>query len=426
VTDLQLFNDEFLPNVEKTKEGYKKWAKDNPGEKADWDAYVQELQGGGTPEPPRMGSNMGRALVAAGQMAQPEPAPEPGPEPPEPEPGPEPPSDSFIPFSSGSAFNQKVPADPPIHRDSDQMLSASNWWLLDGVIRPSDGADCTPWKEWLGPRDRAYYWRGDAQQLPTHQVSVNYSDSVGYQCGASRVSTPMPAEWEPLFAGGSYDGIIWVVDAATGDSWESYRLTPPGTATMDIDCDPSGWNAVRLDLFPGEEKTGVGYGYGIGQSGSDILTGLGLLRPEHFLDLTPRTLGFALRGNWNCGSGGNNHPVAVGPAGDGDGRQPYGIPMGARVQLDPALDILTDPDVNQRPEPLRSALKIIGLTLQTHGIVGVDSSGDAGAGGIEAADHRYWQQGTCPWDGVGDYQRGIPYSWMKRFRVIDWQQWTGA
>lgn len=340
-------------------------------------------------------TNWGKAFAALSQIGAP--------------PTPTPPPGTYRPFSSSSAFNTPIPASPPIHPDSAAMISTSTTWLYPGS-----------YQEWLGPRDRVYYQRASYGSIPTAAVTVNYSDSSGYGCGRAQSTVPMPSGWSNLLGSNpaSYDRITWITDPSNGNVWEGYRVTPPGTASMDVSCDSSRWNAVRMDNFPGEEKTGLGYGHGVSASGSGILCGAGLLIPDDFADQSLDVIPHALRGNWNVGSDGSGtHPAYVSPASGGDGRQPGGIPMGARVQLDPAFDVSGDS---------RWWMRLLGRTLQKYGIVGVDSSGCPGCGGIEAAVEASVAPYTFPWHGIGDYSRGIPYAWMSHFRVIDWRQWTGA
>lgn len=336
-------------------------------------------------------------------------------------------------FSPNSALNKPIPANPQIHPDNALMISAANNWLLGGTANDQ-------YKQWLGPRQRCFSWHGNLYAQPTLSVFVNYLDGVGYRCGTTPLVVPVPMQSQlatVMSTSGfiSYDRIVWLTDDATGDSYESYRMTPPGSATLDTTCDSSRWNAVRYDKWPAEEKTGLGYGHSKGESASNILIGCGLLRGEDFDDLSVGSvIPHCLRFNSACGaSGANNHPKGVGPANTGDGAQPFGIPDGARVQLDPAIDVATWASVASKAEPWRSGLIKILKTLQVYGMVMVDSSGGPGGGGIEC-DYDVTASAagvTFPWrastSNVGwGYGNGIPYDLMNHFRVVDWNWWTGA
>lgn len=411
----------------------KGFADANPGEAATLDQYVAAVVAGGTPPMPSLSTATGdgiarmvAAAIANGTTTTTSP-----------------PSattttttttptvSGYRPFLATAAFNQPIPATAKIHADTAKLLSATSYWLTGGVTY--SGIDLTPYKEWVGPRERVLYARGDYATVPKITVSVNFKDGTGYQCGAKTVTgVPMPNEWVTYFTNGpvSNDRILWWTDNKTGDAWESYELTPPGMASHGITCDSSKWNALRLDYWPGEEATGLGYGHGRGASASEIQMGACLLRPEDFADLsTGSVIPHALSLDWACGSTGSPYPSAVPPAGSGDGKfAAPGIPAGGRIQLDPLIDVESWPSVNAKTEPWRSALKKILRTLQVYGAIGKDTSGP-GAGGLDCCHAGSVAPYVFPWQQAGygwAYQNGIPYDLMGHFRVVDWNAWTGV
>lgn len=101
--DLALFA-ELLPNLERATVTYAKWRRQEPGEYAKWVAFRNALLAGETPDPPVLGTRVGKALVLAGmqhmsishlvgQMRNPHPPPDPPPS--DPPPPPPPPSGTF-------------------------------------------------------------------------------------------------------------------------------------------------------------------------------------------------------------------------------------------------------------------------------------------------------------------------------------------
>jgi hypothetical protein len=349
---------------------------------------------------------------------------------------------SYQPYISTSAINQPIPVNPPIHPDSALMISSANNWL--------NGSASTQ-AEWLGGGNRVNYYRGDTSGLTKVTVYINNSSS-GFACGGGgTMLVPMPS-WMAGVMGPrsqSGDSNLNIVDSVTGDVWELWRLTPPGYASRNITCDSSRWNCLTAIHWPGDTLVGDGYSINFGTfrgtSGSKIHLTAGLLVPEDFADCFSGTdpgtvIPHALRMDTFCGSNGTVHPKFVLPAFNGDGAQGNGIPAGARVQLDPSIDVSTVTSVNAKPEPWRSALKKILRTLQVYGIIQVDSM--AGPGGdIDAGTSWTITQGTYngqtgwdwPWDVAGlpwsanpAHSNGVPYDLMDNFRVIDWTQWTGA
>jgi hypothetical protein len=341
---------------------------------------------------------------------------------------------SYQPYVSTSAINKPIPANPPIHPDSAKMISTANDWLLGGT--PADAS-----KEWIGPRQRCIYYRGDLSKLPRVDVYVNYIPGTGYRCVTKPISMPMPSWFLPILQGKAPTGIsqdrnVILVDTATGDVWETWHLTPPGMASMNVTCSTTRWNAIICNHYPADVVSHTGYDGPLSPSpasASKIHYAAGLLVPEDFADLTVGSvIPHALTLTAHCGSNGTAHPKFVLPARGGDGVMAGGIPYGARVQLDPAIDVAKHTSVIAKPEPWRSGLIKILLTLQARGLILDDKSGGIGTGGLTACHPASVAQGSFPnfkypWDAEGwSYANGIPYDLMQHFRVIDWTKWTGA
>jgi hypothetical protein len=324
------------------------------------------------------------------------------------------------PFLARSKINTPIPANPPIHRDSAAMIQNNPYWLLPAR---------SPYREWLGPRPRTVYALADRTRITVH---VNYDDALGYGCDRHVYTVPVPTSVQDVLSGnGGYhdnDNNTWIAEA-DGATWELGYVTPPGTDSVDISCPTNQWNALRADHWTagmaGDEIDGLGYGTNYGISASHIQIGAGLIRPQETRS-TNATLGHALRINGCIGSDGTypGHPKYVYPARGGDGivKGAAGIPYGARIQLDPAIDVNTWPSVGDRPW-----LKQILRTLQVYGAIAVDHSCPPGSGGLEAANGYPWLPYEFPWQsGTGNwgYDNGVPYDLMPRFRVIDWNIWT--
>lgn len=331
------------------------------------------------------------------------------------------PISASVPFSPNSVINIPIPASPPIHADSNAMIQANPNWLL-GATNAN--------REWIGPRQRTAYFKIIRSSTPTGDMYVNFVDFQGYACATTPRVVPIPTAMAALFGttSASFDRNLWMADE-NGNAWEGYRVTAPGVASMDTSCTSSRWNAVRFDSWPGEEATGLGYGHGLGGSGSKIQMGAGLIRPEEMALPAGSNLGHVIKLDGFVGANGgtSGHPRFVFPAGSGDGQQTgtKGIPMGARLQLDPSIDVETWPSVNAKAEPWREGLKKILRTMQIYGVMPVDSTSAPGAGGIESV---YQQSYSLPWIDAGygwGIANGIPYDLMSHFRVIDWNLWDG-
>lgn len=344
----------------------------------------------------------------------------------------------YQPYTPASAINQKIPSSPTIHPSSASMISAANYWLLGGTS--SDA-----YKEWVGPRQRAIYFRGDPSSLPQVPIYVNFVAGTGYVCASSpKMTMPMPSWFASILSSNnvSQDRNVVIVDDTTGDVWETWHVTPPNMATQNVSCSTSRWNAIVANLYTADTVSHTGYDGSIYPfspgAAAKIHYPAGLMVPEDFADLTVGSvIPHALRLTSKCGSTGATWPKFVLPARGGDGRSSIGIPYGARVQLNPSLNIETWPSVLTKSQPWRGALIKILKTLQVYGLILTDGTAGTGAGGLEAAHPSSVVQGTYnggtgfkyPWDTAGygwSYKNGIPYDLMSHFRVIDWNVWTGA
>jgi hypothetical protein len=329
------------------------------------------------------------------------------------------------PFLPTSKVNTAIPANPPIHPDTALMIQNNPDWVIP------TGDPAYPYREWIGPRADAFYSRIVAATTPTVTVHVNYDDVRGPGCDRHIVTLPLPALIQQAFTAGTLankNGYGWIVDEH-GNAWEPCYLTPPGVPPATAGCDPNRWNALRVDYWPAIETAGNGYGTSYGCSASHIQTGAGLIRPE---DIGGATLGHVLKIKGNLGADGSTagHPKAVGLGTASDGRisGARGIPYGARLQLDPSIDVTAWPSVIAKAEPYRTTMIAILRTLQTYGASVTDSGGWLrGSGGLDAADPVSVQPFVFPWQQAGygwGYDNGIPYDLMPRFRVIDWNKWT--
>lgn len=352
---------------------------------------------------------------------------------------------AYKPYTAASAFNKAIPSPAPVHPLSSSWISAANNWLLGGTANDA-------YKEWLGPRKRVLYWRGDTSTLSTVAVYNNWTPAGGYACASSAtLDVPMPSDFAGLLSSTNVSGdhCVAIADSSTGDVWEMYLLTPPGVTSRNVSCSSSRWNSIGLNRYKTDTTLGTGYTELTGTfhvgfaSESYCHINAGMLTPEDFADLgntnaIPHALAFIVSDHCTSnGTGGSSYPRKVSPARGGIGFSATGMPYGARLQLDPTLNIDTWTSINAKTEPWRTGLKKICKALQTYGMFIVDGSGGIGAGGINAAnqfaiaDHTYngrtgWKY---PWDTAGygwSYSNGLPYDLMAHFRVIDFTKWTGV
>lgn len=207
---------------------------------------------------------------------------------------------STSPFSGpNSPFGQRIPANVRVHPSSSQMIS--------GLA--SIGRFNLALENWSVP-----VYTADAR-TPRHNVSLTASWSYY----ASMQGVPIPPNAQPDPAG---DGHLSVLDPVTGCAYDFWQARRTG----------SGWSASwgnSLSL----NGTGVFAG-GLSARGSGFALAAGLVWPQELRDgAINHALVFAFP---NTAAGG---PVAPASKSDGTSTGSSAIPMGARIQLDPALDI---------------------------------------------------------------------------------------
>ncbi len=214
------------------------------------------------------------------------------------------------------------------------------------------------------------------------------------------VKAPVPTG---AAAGGGDDDQVLFWNPATGDEWTFWKFTVAGDTRRAI-------NGYRYDALLGSGRMpGSGRGAGVSKMGG--------LVAAHEVEVTGEVrhaVAFAIPSTGR---------QFVWPASKSDGRKDAatGIPEGARIQLDPALN-----DADFKAMGLSPQAIVIARALQKYGLILVDGGGrpkafleseKTGAWASPAA----WQYALRPLTRNASGQT----DWS-RFRVIDWDRWTGG
>ncbi len=296
-------------------------------------------------------------------------------------------------YSPTSPFNQPIPADPAIAPDSDLMAQS--------LVRAQDQKGFVlAVDEWTVP---AYF--ADAS-TPRHSVSLGSgppewglaASFPPYPPGSSEGGLPasMPERLQgvPIPDGASpdpaLDAHMTIVDRAANceyDLYGAYRMADGWHAT---------WaNSTRLD------GSGV-YPRGMGAKAGGFASLAGLIWPQ---ELRAGRIDHALFFAYPFTRSGG--PVSPATAGDGRSDAPGAIPEGARVQLDPSLDLDS--------LDLRPYQRTIAEAMQTYGMILGDTGGAFGlyAVGRQGLGDAY--EGLLPDEEFPDLS-AIP---ADRFRVLE-------
>jgi hypothetical protein len=239
------------------------------------------------------------------------------------------------PYTDGSAWNSLISSNAPVDAQSADMIATLS---ARGVLRSDP---------------RQYTYPVHFADASTPRVTLTCSNlcstvtSDGRQPSQGSMSIPLVDEAKP--SAGS-DAQVIIIDRATGDEYDLYQYD---AATRTVK------NASRY----------VGGVYRDGTPSSYISRGAGV----------PYLAGLVRQ--WEIKAGRIDHALALGypltratrcvyPASktDGDSTSADAIPEGARIRLDPKLNVDSVPNLTR-------AGRIIALALQRYGAVLVDSSG---------------------------------------------------
>jgi hypothetical protein len=229
-------------------------------------------------------------------------------------------------------------------------------------------------------------------------VQVNFPT-----CSASQVQVPIPAGAMPGNGTSSdAEAPMVVASSATGEEWDLFKATPPMAAPKSsgpVCPATANWAATVLTRnSPGWTGTGTGPSY----SGSGILGGGGLIRPRDTQMSVGSTWDHALTMSYP-----HVRNTFIPPARQTDG--PYtdtaSLPMGSRIQLDPAFDV----NSLAIPEWQKQMLR----TMQVYGVIVADCGSaihNEGYASAHAAGYRW------PWEAGGPV--GISSTVVSHFRVL--------
>jgi hypothetical protein len=313
------------------------------------------------------------------------------------------------PFRDDSAWNQRIPDDPPIHPDSDAIVAtlqqeASNVRFSASFLPPlwvinSDHVTKYQWQS----SGYIYY---ESHTTPSFVVDGNPRDGI--------TDEPWPASAD-MWGENTADGHITLVDLADGSapiaieasrySWDGAATYPPNCTTFNI------WDLLGEGVaYPPDNIPGRG---AVGGRGAGFPVIAGMLRPE---EVEEDRINHALVFTFNLN---RTDTYLSPPAARSDGSAGTGTELpaeGMLLQLDPAFDVSTLGSVSAQR---------VARALQEYGMYDGDNGGPMAisvqALAPDSTDHRTAWDARAP--GMYDDIRDIPVSAL---RVIDTEQTLGA
>jgi hypothetical protein len=267
-------------------------------------------------------------------------------------------------YSARSPFNVPIPASARVDPRSPAMV--------DQLVREvQDNGWTIASKAWTS----AVY--SADRRTPRRAVRLTSRSYRGWRLG----SVPLPARAR---VPGDADGGVVVIDRSTGCEYDL------GQARRTA----AGWSARLANALP-TGGSGV-YPFAEAPSASGFASAAGMIFPEELAaGRIEHALAFAME---NTRAGGF---VAPATGSDGWSRAPGAIPEGARLQLDPTLDL---DELGLEPWQ-----KTIARALQRYGMLLADSSGAVALHSqhLQSATTRYWND-----DGW------LPASLARHMRVL--------
>ena len=278
-------------------------------------------------------------------------------------------------YSSSSPFNQRIPRDPELSPDSAAQVQTL-----------SDEADENGWPISSGVWTNTVFYAG--RSTPRWHVATRAPGEPEFD------GVPIPRR---AFASRDADAGLIVIDRESGCEYDFGRFRwENGKPTAYF------MNALRIrGGFADENGDGV-YDKGAAPSASGFASAAGMIRPE---EMQRGYINHALTFTMQHARGPVGWPVR--PATNGDGRyEGRGtIPMGARIQLDPAFNV--------DAAPLQPWQKVIARALQEYGAYLKDTGGTFAF----HAQHQATSGGyVYPWGRV-DYAY-LPTWLVRHLRVL--------
>jgi hypothetical protein len=284
-------------------------------------------------------------------------------------------------YSRFSAFNRPIGANPVIDPNSSAMVDTL---VASANARGFSVAS----NEWTVP---VYY---ADETTPRYDVAIagqppgaHYDPSFVHDVPRIMHDVPIPPEAAP---DPQIDGHMTVIDESTGCEYDFYAASKVG----------SSWRALWANRIS-THSNGV-YQHGLSTRGTGFAPLAGMIWPE---ELQAGRIDHALMFAFPTTRAGG--PVLPATASDGKTVDPNAIPQGARVQLDPDLDLDT--------LDLTPTERVIARALQRYGMLLGDTGGALSLYAVGAQSFAEYPYGGFLEPTDVTYLSGIPVS---RFRVL--------
>jgi hypothetical protein len=284
-------------------------------------------------------------------------------------------------YSRFSAFNRPIGETPVIDPNSSAMV--------DTLVASANARGfAIASNEWTVP---VYY--ADAT-TPRHDVAIagqppgaHYDPAFVHDVPRVMRDVPIPPEAAP---DPQIDGHMTVIDEGSGCEYDLYGASKVGST----------WHALWANRIS-TRSNGV-YQHGLSTRGTGFAPLAGMIWPE---ELQAGRIDHALMFAFPTTRAGG--PVLPATASDGKTVDPNAIPQGARVQLDPELDLDT--------LDLTPTERIIARALQRYGMLLGDTGGALSLYAVGAQSFPEYPYGGFLERTDVTYLSGIPVS---RFRVL--------
>ena len=297
-------------------------------------------------------------------------------------------------YSSASAWNTPIPANPVIAPNNSSLIAA---WAETTLCK----GNCLHTQYDYTPA----IWVAD-NATPLVTVQIDYPS-----CDARTVEVPIPADAIP---DPSKEGHMAIMQEDSGVEYDFWKAQSPNQPSK-YGCETaSTWTAGKVVTT--NWQTGSGSLYG-SVRGSGTPEGAGTVRPRDTQMPAGSTWDHALAITYrNTCSASMSWCSNVAPATSEDGTctgQATCVPEGARFQLEPSIDCNTWPSLQYEWQ------KQMCRTFQVYGGIIVDTN--EGGPGIYDQWYGSLEEGYIwPWLQPGTSTAGLPNDLLSHFRVLAW------
>ena len=226
-------------------------------------------------------------------------------------------------FAASSPFNTPLPANAPLHPNSLAMIQSLNFQVQNEINKPGG---TTPGIGTLNVyfRDSTFVTKPVNLSNPTVSWRQSLASVLAY-------GVPLPPS---VAGGGGSDNDLAIVDVNGNHYWDLYQFSTAPDGSFQCNWGGAANQASFGGVFDESSYPGFSQANWGATACSLALAGGVMLISELNAGVIPHALGIVVPY-----AGANPQFVKPAQRGDGDSPDPYGLPEGLRLRLDPTVNV---------------------------------------------------------------------------------------